>query len=59
MADSGERETGNKGRQGWPLRLEFATLLTFPVPRSAFDSCAEHGTVSFDYDARIFAGQPV
>ena len=24
--------------------------------RELFDSCAEHGTVSFDYDTRIFAG---
>ncbi|WP_426689681.1 class I SAM-dependent methyltransferase [Rhodanobacter ginsengiterrae] len=27
--------------------------------RELFDSCAENGTVSFDYDTRIFAGQPV
>lgn len=27
--------------------------------RELFDSCAESGTVSFDYDTRIFAGQPV
>ncbi|HTM28140.1 MAG TPA: SAM-dependent methyltransferase, partial [Rhodanobacter sp.] len=25
--------------------------------RELFDSCAEDGTVSFDYDTRIFAGQ--
>jgi SAM-dependent methyltransferase len=25
--------------------------------RELFDACAEHGTVSFDYDTRIFAGQ--
>ena len=24
--------------------------------RELFDNCAEHGTVSFDYDTRIFAG---
>lgn len=24
--------------------------------RELFDSCAEHGTISFDYDTRIFAG---
>ena len=24
--------------------------------RELFDSCAENGTVSFDYDTRIFAG---
>lgn len=27
--------------------------------RELFDNCAEDGTVSFDYDTRIFAGQPV
>jgi hypothetical protein len=27
--------------------------------RQLFDNCAEGGTVSFDYDTRIFAGQPV
>jgi SAM-dependent methyltransferase len=27
------------------------------VLRELFDSCAEHGTISFDYDTRIFAGQ--
>jgi len=26
--------------------------------RELFDSCAEHGAVSFDYDTRIFAGHP-
>jgi len=24
--------------------------------RELFDACAEHGTISFDYDTRIFAG---
>lgn len=27
--------------------------------RELFDDCAEHGTISFDYDTRIFAGQRV
>lgn len=26
--------------------------------RIVFDTCAEHGTVGFDYDTRIFAGHP-
>ncbi len=41
-------------REGHPQHAPMVQAL-----RELFDFCAEHGTVSFDYDTRIFAGQPV
>ncbi|MEP7187109.1 MAG: class I SAM-dependent methyltransferase [Rhodanobacter sp.] len=41
-------------REGHPKHAPMLQAL-----RQLFDRCAELGTVSFDYDTRIFAGQPV
>ena len=34
------------------------SLCTGTRLRELFDACAERGTLSFDYDTRIFAGHP-